>query len=46
MDGDRDLTPKTRSLYTRLLNTRILPDLGDEMLRAVTPPRCAPGGSA
>jgi integrase len=32
----RDLTPKTRSLYTRLLNTRILPDLGNEMLRAVT----------
>jgi Phage integrase, N-terminal SAM-like domain len=34
---DRDLTPKTRALYTRLLNTRILPDLGGEILRAVTP---------
>lgn len=35
----RDVTPKTRSLYTRLLNTRILPELGDEILRAVTPAR-------
>jgi integrase len=33
----RDLTPKTWSLYTRLLNSRILPELGDEILRAVTP---------
>ncbi len=33
----RDLTPKTRALYMRLLNTRILPDLGDEILRAITP---------
>ncbi|MGB3352675.1 MAG: site-specific integrase [Mycobacterium sp.] len=35
----RDLTPKTRHLYNRLLDTRILPDLGDEILRAVTPAR-------
>jgi integrase len=34
--AQRDLTPKTRSLYARLLNSRILPDLGDEVLRAVT----------
>jgi integrase len=33
----RDLTPKTRALYTRLLNSRILPALGNETLRAVTP---------
>lgn len=33
----RDLTPKTRALYMRLLSGRILPDLGDETLRAVTP---------
>lgn len=33
----RDLTPKTRALYARSLSTRILPDLGDETLRAVTP---------
>jgi integrase len=33
----RDLTPKTRALYVRLLDSRILPDLGDEILRAVTP---------
>jgi len=33
----RDLTPKTRSLYTRLLNSRILPELRNETLRAVTP---------
>jgi integrase len=33
----RDLTPKTRALYTRLLGSRILPDLSDETLRAVTP---------
>jgi integrase len=35
----RDLTPKTHALYMRLLKTRILPDLGDEILRAVTPAR-------
>lgn len=35
----RDLTPKTRALYTRLLDTRILPELGDEILRAITPAR-------
>jgi integrase len=35
----RDLTPKTHALYTRLLKTRILPDLGGEILRAVTPAR-------
>ncbi|MCV7239806.1 site-specific integrase [Mycolicibacterium celeriflavum] len=33
----RDLTPKTRSLYRSLLDSRILPVLGDEFLRAVTP---------
>jgi integrase len=33
----RDLTPKTRNLYRELLDSRILPSLGDEMLRAVTP---------
>lgn len=33
----RDLTPKTHALYTRLLKSRILPNLGDEILRAVTP---------
>lgn len=33
----RDLTPKTRALYTRLLDSRILPTLGDETLRAITP---------
>ena len=33
----RDLTPKTRALYRDLLNSRILPVLGDETLRAVTP---------
>lgn len=36
MDGAPRPDPKTRSLYTRLLNTRILPDVGNEMLRAVT----------
>jgi integrase len=35
----RDLTPKTYALYSRLLDSRILPDLGDEILRAVTPAR-------
>jgi integrase len=34
---DRPLRPKTHALYTRLLNSRILPGLGDEILRAVTP---------
>ncbi|WP_460356375.1 site-specific integrase [Mycobacterium sp. ZZG] len=33
----RDLTPKTRALYRDLLNSRILPGLGDEIVRAVTP---------
>ena len=33
----RDLTPKTRALYRDLLNGRILPALGDEIMRAVTP---------
>ncbi|SRR5689334_165033 len=33
----RDLTPKTQALYVRLLDSRILPELGDEILRAVTP---------
>lgn len=34
---DRPLRPKTHSLYTRLLKSRILPGLGDEILRGVTP---------
>ncbi len=33
----RDLTPKTAALYRDLLDRRILPDLGDEILRAVSP---------
>jgi integrase len=33
----RVLTPKTQELYKRLLNTRILPQLGSEILRATTP---------
>jgi integrase len=33
----RDLTPKTRALYVRLLSSRILPGLGSEVLRAVNP---------
>lgn len=33
----RDLAPKTRSLYNALLDSRILPGLGDEVLKAVTP---------
>lgn len=33
----RDLTPKTHALYRQLLDSRILPNLGDEILRAVTP---------
>ncbi|MCV6982986.1 site-specific integrase [Mycolicibacterium pulveris] len=34
---ERDLTPKTRALYADLLNSRILPVLGEEMLRNVSP---------
>jgi integrase len=33
----RDLTPKTHALYRDLLKSRILPVLGDEIMRAVTP---------
>lgn len=33
----RDLTPKTRALYDRLLDSRILPSFGDEVLVSVTP---------
>ncbi|WP_236950038.1 site-specific integrase [Mycobacterium sp. MS1601] len=33
----RDLAPKTRSLYTALLDSRILPPLGDSIVKAVTP---------
>lgn len=33
----RDLASKTRHLYRELLDNRILPDLGDQMMRAVTP---------
>lgn len=33
----RDLTPKTRALYRDLLNSRIYPALGDEILAAITP---------
>ncbi len=35
--GDEPLAPKTRYLYRELLDGRILPTLGDEMMRAVTP---------
>lgn len=35
----RHLTPKTVALYTRLLDSRIYPQLGDEPLRAVTASR-------
>lgn len=35
--SQRDLTPKTRALYGDLLKSRILPTLGDKMVRAVTP---------
>lgn len=35
----RVLTRKTQALYTRLLDSRILPALGDEVLRDVTPAR-------
>lgn len=34
---ERDLAPKTRHLYRELLDGRILPELGDVMMRAVTP---------
>jgi len=33
----RDLTPKSRALYRDLLKSRIEPELGEEMLRSVTP---------
>jgi integrase len=33
----RNLTPKTHALYRDLLNSRILPVLGEEILRAVNP---------
>ena len=33
----RDLAPKTAALYQQLLDSRILPVLGDAMLRAITP---------
>jgi integrase len=35
--AERDLAPKTRALYRDLLDGRILPVLGDETVRAVTP---------
>lgn len=35
--AERDLAPKTRHLYGELLDSRILPDLGDVMMRAITP---------
>jgi integrase len=35
--AERDLAPKTRALYRELLDSRVLPVLGDEMVRAVTP---------
>lgn len=35
--SERDLAPKTRHLYRELLDGRILPELGDVMMRAVTP---------
>lgn len=35
--AQRDLAPKTRHLYGELLNGRILPTLGDVMMRALTP---------
>lgn len=34
---ERDLTPKTRALYRDLLDSRILPALGDEKLTNITP---------
>lgn len=33
----RDLAPKTRHLYRELLDSRIQPELGDVMMRALTP---------
>src|SRR5262249_54619259 len=33
----RDLTPKTHALYRDLLKSRILPQPGDQALRALTP---------
>ena len=35
--GQRDLTAKTRSLYNRLLDSRILPAFGDSVVVEVTP---------
>jgi len=35
--AQRDLTPKTRAMYTELFRVRIFPSLGDERLTAVTP---------
>ncbi|AQT79314.1 site-specific integrase [Mycolicibacterium litorale] len=35
--SERDLAPKTRHLYGELLDSRILPELGDVMMKAVTP---------
>ena len=35
-DAARELTPKSHAPYTRLLDSRILPGLGDELLSAVT----------
>ncbi len=37
--NERDLTPATRAMYRDLLDSRILPSLGDEYLTALTPPR-------
>ena len=36
--ADRDLKPRTRDHYRRLLDNQILPELGDMPLRALTPP--------
>lgn len=36
-DESRDLTPKTHALYTRLLETRILPGLGEQPMASITP---------
>lgn len=35
--AERDLSPKTRWLYQTLLDSRILPAFGDEVLRDITP---------
>lgn len=35
--AERDIGPKTRALYRDLLNSRILPTLGDEKLTDITP---------